>query len=88
MLLPSIFKKIDSCLLAYELKQQNCLPIDNNQLLIEALIAPSVQMENNYERLETLGDSFLKILATVRFVLSSLSVFLVPLLFLIPWLVS
>jgi len=66
VLLPSIFKKIDSCLLAYELKQQNCLPIDNNQLLIEALIAPSVQMEDNYERLETLGDSFLKILATVR----------------------
>ncbi|KAG9287939.1 hypothetical protein G9A89_017534 [Geosiphon pyriformis] len=65
MLLPSIFTRLDSLLLARELRNRLELPIRDDLLLV-ALSTPSANMEMNYERLETLGDSFLKFCVTVR----------------------
>ncbi|CAJ0915280.1 2120_t:CDS:2 [Entrophospora sp. SA101] len=69
LLLPSIFTRLDSQLLALELKHRLDLPIDDEYML-SALTTPSANMEMNYERLKTLGDSFLKFCVTVRLYVS------------------
>nr|CAG8438547.1 9096_t:CDS:2 [Entrophospora candida] len=69
LLLPSIFTRLDSQLLALELKHRLDLPIDD-EFMLSALTTPSANMEMNYERLETLGDSFLKFCVTVRLYVS------------------
>ncbi|CAG8433757.1 11080_t:CDS:2 [Ambispora gerdemannii] len=65
MLLPSIFTRFDSLLLARELRLRFELPVRDDLLLV-ALSTPSANMEMNYERLETLGDSFLKFSVTIQ----------------------
>ncbi|CAG8495182.1 4853_t:CDS:2 [Diversispora eburnea] len=64
LMLPAIFTRLDSQLLELELRERFELPIGDEILLI-ALTTPSANMEMNYERLETLGDSFLKFCVTI-----------------------
>ncbi|KAF7723707.1 Dicer-like protein 1 [Apophysomyces ossiformis] len=64
-LIPSIMTRIDSFLLVQEAKVRYDIPVDDTYML-EAYTTPSASMENNYERLETLGDSLLKFIATIR----------------------
>ncbi|CAG8442886.1 9275_t:CDS:2 [Ambispora leptoticha] len=65
MLLPSIFTRINSLLLVRELRLNLELPIRDDLLLV-AMTTPSANMDMNYERLETLGDSFLKFCVTIQ----------------------
>ncbi|CAG8505437.1 6855_t:CDS:2, partial [Cetraspora pellucida] len=65
LMLPAIFTRLDSQLLALELRTRFDIPI-RDDLLLEAITTPSANMEMNYERLETLGDSFLKFCVTNR----------------------
>ncbi|KAG2171419.1 hypothetical protein INT43_009080 [Umbelopsis isabellina] len=65
MLLPSIMMRLDSFLLVKEVQQILDTPIEDN-LLLEAFTTPSASMDMDYERLETLGDSFLKFVTTIR----------------------
>ncbi|GAA5800244.1 hypothetical protein HPULCUR_005669 [Helicostylum pulchrum] len=65
MMIPSIMTRVDSILLCREAKVRYDLPIDDPRIL-EAYTCPSAGMEMNYERLETLGDSLLKFIATIR----------------------
>ncbi|CAG8675935.1 16194_t:CDS:2, partial [Dentiscutata erythropus] len=65
LMLPVIFTRLDSQLLALELRTRFDIPM-RDDLLLEAITTPSANMEMNYERLETLGDSFLKFCVTNR----------------------
>ncbi|KAI9494240.1 hypothetical protein BDB00DRAFT_928356 [Zychaea mexicana] len=65
MFLPSIMTRLDSYLLIKEAGLRYDLPITDN-LMLEAYTTPSASMAMNYERLETLGDSLLKFIATIR----------------------
>ncbi|KAI8583787.1 hypothetical protein K450DRAFT_219980 [Umbelopsis ramanniana AG] len=65
MLMPSIMMHIDAVLLVKEVNEKLETNIDDT-LLLEAFTTPSANMDTNYERLETLGDSFLKFVATIR----------------------
>ncbi|KAI9264913.1 hypothetical protein BDA99DRAFT_536411 [Phascolomyces articulosus] len=65
MCLPSIMTRLDSYLLVKEAGLRYDLPITDD-LMLEAYTTPSASMAMNYERLETLGDSLLKFIATIR----------------------
>ncbi|KAG2217031.1 hypothetical protein INT45_003987 [Circinella minor] len=65
MVLPSIMTRLDSYLLVKEAGLRYDLPISDD-LMLEAYTTPSASMAMNYERLETLGDSLLKFIATIR----------------------
>lgn len=65
MMLPSLLMRVDAFLAMQELRLAHKLYIDD-RLLLEAFTTPSANMEMNYERLETLGDSFLKFVVTIR----------------------
>ncbi|KAI8093080.1 dicer-2 protein [Halteromyces radiatus] len=65
MIIPSITTRLDAILSAQEARQRYQLWIDDDYML-EAYTTPSANMEMDYERLETLGDSFLKFVATIR----------------------
>ncbi|CAG8444339.1 4231_t:CDS:2 [Acaulospora colombiana] len=65
LMLPAILTRIDSQLLALELRFRLDLPTKDD-ILLEALTTPSANMGMNYERLETLGDSILKFVVTIR----------------------
>ncbi|KAI8136903.1 hypothetical protein BJV82DRAFT_718564 [Fennellomyces sp. T-0311] len=65
MLLPSIMTRLDSYLLIKEATIRYDLPVKDDMIL-EAYTTPSASMAMNYERLETLGDSLLKFIATIR----------------------
>ncbi|KAI9010410.1 hypothetical protein CLU79DRAFT_773664 [Phycomyces nitens] len=65
MLIPSLMTRLDSFLLANEARERYKIPISDIQML-EAYTAPSASMKMDYERLETLGDSLLKFIATIR----------------------
>ncbi|KAI9476109.1 MAG: dicer-2 protein [Benjaminiella poitrasii] len=65
MMVPSIMTRIDSLLLCREAREKYDLTI-NDELMLEAYTTPSASMEMDYERLETLGDSLLKFIATIR----------------------
>ncbi|KAI9249991.1 dicer-2 protein [Sporodiniella umbellata] len=65
LMVPSIMTRIDSLLLCYDARERYDLPI-NDQYMLEAYTMPSASMAMNYERLETLGDSLLKFIATIR----------------------
>ncbi|CAO3669359.1 unnamed protein product [Rhizopus stolonifer] len=65
LMVPSIMTRIDSILLCYDARERYDLPI-NDEYMLEAYTMPSASMEMNYERLETLGDSLLKFIATIR----------------------
>jgi endoribonuclease Dicer len=64
-LMPSIMMHIDAVLLVREVNEKLETDIDET-LLLEAFTTPSANMDADYERLETLGDSFLKFVATIR----------------------
>ncbi|RGB34312.1 hypothetical protein C1646_653906 [Rhizophagus diaphanus] len=65
LMIPAILTRINSQLLILELRLKLDLPI-TDQLLLAATTTPSANMEMDYERLETLGDSFLKFVVTIR----------------------
>ncbi|RIA97599.1 hypothetical protein C1645_813834 [Glomus cerebriforme] len=65
LMLPALLTRINSQLLALELRLKLDLPIKDD-LLLTAITTPSANMEMDYERLETLGDSFLKFCVTIR----------------------
>ncbi|CAO3597959.1 unnamed protein product [Absidia cylindrospora] len=65
MIIPSVMTRVDALLSAQEAKKRYALWITDT-LMLEAYTTPSANMEMDYERLETLGDSFLKFVATCR----------------------
>ncbi|KAI9317068.1 dicer-2 protein [Dichotomocladium elegans] len=69
MFLPSFMTRLDSYLLIQEAKKRYDLP-SGDDMLLEAYTTPSASMSMNYERLETLGDSLLKFLATIRLIIN------------------
>ncbi|KAI8917804.1 hypothetical protein DFJ77DRAFT_429006 [Powellomyces hirtus] len=62
---PSVLHKIDIYCLIDQFRRHIGLPHVQIQTLFAAFSAPSAQEETNYERLETLGDSFLKFAVSV-----------------------
>ncbi|KAJ6516002.1 hypothetical protein C8R45DRAFT_958371 [Mycena sanguinolenta] len=65
LLLPSITQRLDSFLLVKELNARFFDHQISETLLDMAITAPSTRMEYDYERLELLGDAFLKYLASI-----------------------
>ncbi|RUS20581.1 putative dicer-like protein [Endogone sp. FLAS-F59071] len=65
LLLPSLLMRMDAYLGVQEFRAAHGLHIDDHWLL-EAFTTPSAHMEKNYERLETLGDSILKLIVTIH----------------------
>ncbi|KAJ7068184.1 hypothetical protein C8F01DRAFT_1050127 [Mycena amicta] len=65
LLLPSMLRRLDSFLLVKELNARTFRHQISETLLDMAITAPSSRMEHDYERLELLGDSFLKYLASI-----------------------
>ncbi|KAF8913820.1 hypothetical protein CPB84DRAFT_1832684 [Gymnopilus junonius] len=65
MLLPSIMRRIDDFLLVKELDAKFFDHAIREDLLHIAICTPSAGMEYDYERLELLGDAFLKYLSSV-----------------------
>ncbi|KAF9469115.1 hypothetical protein BDZ94DRAFT_1208489 [Collybia nuda] len=65
LLLPSITRRIDDFLLVKELNTKYFDNTISEELLYMAICAPSAAVEHDYERLELLGDAFLKYLSTV-----------------------
>ncbi|KAH9482923.1 Dicer-like protein 1 [Psilocybe cubensis] len=65
MLLPSIMRRINDILLVKELDAKYFDHAIREDLLHNAICAPSAGLEYDYERLELLGDAFLKYLSTV-----------------------
>ncbi|KAJ7507711.1 hypothetical protein B0H11DRAFT_1968259 [Mycena galericulata] len=65
LLFPSMSRRLDSFLLVKELNARFFHHQISEVLLDMAITAPSTRMEYDYERLELLGDSFLKYLASI-----------------------
>ncbi|KAJ7744529.1 hypothetical protein DFH07DRAFT_925095 [Mycena maculata] len=65
LLFPSIIRRLDRFLLVKELNARFFNHQISETLLDMAITAPSTRMEYDYERLELLGDSFLKYLASI-----------------------
>ncbi|KAF9968829.1 hypothetical protein BGZ73_009122, partial [Actinomortierella ambigua] len=65
-LLPSALVRLDAYLQAYELQVRLGLTEIPVGLMLVALTTPSANMAMQYERLELLGDSFLKFSCTIR----------------------
>ncbi|PPQ92348.1 LOW QUALITY PROTEIN: hypothetical protein CVT25_008698 [Psilocybe cyanescens] len=65
MLLPSIMRRVDDILLVKELDAKYFDHAIREDLLHNAICAPSAGLEYDYERLELLGDAFLKYLSTI-----------------------
>ncbi|KAJ6539259.1 hypothetical protein B0H19DRAFT_1314532 [Mycena capillaripes] len=65
LLFPSISRRLDSFLLVKELNARFFNHQISETYLDMAMTAPSTRMEYDYERLELLGDSFLKYLASI-----------------------
>ncbi|KAJ7667934.1 hypothetical protein DFH06DRAFT_1183971 [Mycena polygramma] len=65
LIFPSIIRRLDSFLLVKELNARFFNHRISETLLDMAVTAPSTRMEYDYERLELLGDSFLKYLASI-----------------------
>ncbi|KAG0091190.1 Dicer-like protein 1, partial [Podila epicladia] len=65
-LLPSTLFHLDSMLLAHEAQMAIGLEDVQLELLQEALTTSSTNRDHNYERLEILGDSFLKFSSALR----------------------
>ncbi|KAJ2168656.1 Dicer-like protein 1 [Coemansia sp. RSA 1935] len=63
-LLPAFFMRLNQLLLAYEVKKKLALPVQV-QTVREAITSSSANTDVCYERLETLGDSVLKYIASV-----------------------
>ncbi|KAI8331367.1 dicer-2 protein [Chlamydoabsidia padenii] len=65
MVIPSVMTRLDAFLSSHDARKRYDLLIEDN-LMLEAYTTPSANMKMDYERLETLGDSFLKFVATCR----------------------
>ncbi|KAH6914993.1 hypothetical protein BKA70DRAFT_1257649 [Coprinopsis sp. MPI-PUGE-AT-0042] len=65
LLLPSILTKIDDLLVVKELNSRMFNNLVREDLLYHAVTTVSAEMEYNYERLELLGDAFLKYMASI-----------------------
>ncbi|KAF8192504.1 hypothetical protein BJ912DRAFT_263253 [Pholiota molesta] len=65
MLLPSIMRRIDDLLLVKEMDAKFFDHAIREDLLHIAICTPSAGLEYDYERLELLGDAFLKYLASI-----------------------
>ncbi|KAJ7228751.1 hypothetical protein GGX14DRAFT_346266 [Mycena pura] len=65
LLFPSISRRLDSFLLVKELNARFFNHQISENLLDMAITTPSTRMEYDYERLELLGDAFLKYLASI-----------------------
>lgn len=65
MLVPSLMMRIDSYLLIKEVKCNMNLPEVCDDLLLEAFTCTTANVAMDYERLELLGDSFLKFIASL-----------------------
>ena len=68
MILPSIFHHLQTTMLAQQLCETLLHPLDfgNTSSIIEALTAPSSGNPVNYQRLEFIGDSVLKFIASLQ----------------------
>jgi dsRNA-specific ribonuclease len=70
LLLPSIMHRIESAMIADTLRTTLLKPVDiqadDLPLLVSALTASSTYEENNYQRLEFLGDCILKFVASLH----------------------
>ncbi|KAH8830845.1 hypothetical protein DL96DRAFT_1668523 [Flagelloscypha sp. PMI_526] len=64
-LMPSVMQRIDEFLLVKELNARFFDNSINEKLLHMAICAPSHNSDTNYERLELLGDAFLKYLSSM-----------------------
>ncbi|GBE79140.1 hypothetical protein SCP_0203370 [Sparassis crispa] len=65
LLLPSLIHKIDNQLLVKELNTKFFENSISDEHLLAALCAPSACAEYDYERLELLGDAFLKFMSSI-----------------------
>ncbi|KNC96008.1 uncharacterized protein SPPG_08605 [Spizellomyces punctatus DAOM BR117] len=65
LIFPSILHKVDIYCMVDDFRQDMELPGISTSTLFTAFAAPSAQEGTNYERLETLGDSFLKYAVSV-----------------------
>ncbi|KAJ9052737.1 Dicer-like protein 1 [Entomophthora muscae] len=65
LLLPSLLSRVDALLLAAEVKEEFSLWDVCDKQIAEALTLPSASLPLDYERLELLGDAFLKFMVTV-----------------------
>ncbi|KAF9913598.1 Dicer-like protein 1 [Lobosporangium transversale] len=65
-LIPSVLFSLDSTLLTFEAQQRLNLPEIQLHRLQEAFTASSANRDFQYQRLELLGDSFLKFSSTIR----------------------
>ncbi|KAF8165429.1 hypothetical protein B0H34DRAFT_689150 [Crassisporium funariophilum] len=65
MLLPSIMRRIDDFLIVKELDAKLFDNVVREDLLHVAICTPSAGLEYDYERLELLGDAFLKYLSSI-----------------------
>ncbi|KAG0238750.1 Dicer-like protein 1 [Actinomortierella wolfii] len=65
-LIPSTMVRLDAYLSAYELQEKLGLTEIPVETMLTALTTPSANMAMQYERLELLGDSFLKFSCTIR----------------------
>ncbi|KAJ1536405.1 hypothetical protein HK096_010914, partial [Nowakowskiella sp. JEL0078] len=64
LIFPSILHKVETLLHINEFKARMVLPQVSQKTLVAAFTAPSAHEAEDYERLETLGDSFLKYAVT------------------------
>ncbi|KAJ3184800.1 hypothetical protein HDU85_001479 [Gaertneriomyces sp. JEL0708] len=65
MIFPSVLHKVEMYSLVLQLREEMGLHQVKLETLFSAFCAPSAQESTNYERLETLGDSFLKYAASL-----------------------
>ncbi|KAH7916192.1 hypothetical protein BJ138DRAFT_996390 [Hygrophoropsis aurantiaca] len=65
LLLPSVTRRIDDFLVVKELNAKFFNHAISEELLLAAISAPSAGFECDYERLELLGDAFLKYLSSL-----------------------
>lgn len=70
-MLPSILTELDQVLLVQELNAKVFHNLIDPAILRVALITPSACLEDNYERLELLGDAFLKELSSGESVIAA-----------------
>ncbi|KAI0220906.1 Dicer-like protein 1 [Massospora cicadina] len=65
MLVPSLMMRLDALLLIKEVKCNLNIDFVRDELLLEAFTHTTANVSMDYERLELLGDSYLKLIATL-----------------------
>ncbi|KAJ9078333.1 Dicer-like protein 1 [Entomophthora muscae] len=64
-LIPSLMMRVDALLLIKEIKGKFDIGFVRDELLLEAFTSTTANVSMNYERLELLGDSYLKFVASL-----------------------